>query len=129
MGKMLLVIIDTHSKWLEVYNNECHYFCCHNRGTKRCLFQIWATKNDCFGQWNIFTSEEFQQFLKANGIRHARSAPYHPETNGLEERVVQTVKEGLRKTVEGLLHHKLSRFLFIIAYLHTQLQGCHPQNY
>ena len=54
----------------------------------------------------------FQQFLKANGIRHARSAPYHPATNGLAERAVQSVKEGLRKAKEGSLQTKLSRFLY-----------------
>ena len=37
-----------------------------------------------------FTSVEFETFMKRNGIRHARCAPYHPSSNGLAERAVQT---------------------------------------
>ena len=47
-----------------------------------------------------FTSQEFQDFTKLNGIRHVTSAPYHPASNGLAERAVQTVKEFLKKPAE-----------------------------
>ena len=29
-----------------------------------------------------FTSKEFQEFKKENGIKHHRFAPYHPSSNG-----------------------------------------------
>ena len=29
-----------------------------------------------------FTAEEFQLFLKKNGVKHVTSARYHPATNG-----------------------------------------------
>ena len=32
-----------------------------------------------------FISEEFAQFVKENEIKHTRSAPYHPASNGLAE--------------------------------------------
>lgn len=47
-----------------------------------------------------FVSDEFQSFLLLNGIQHIRSAPYHPSTNGLAERFIQTLKKAL-KTSQG----------------------------
>ena len=61
---------------------------------------------------SVFTSSEFEEFTKKNGIRHLRSAPYHPATNGLAERAVQSIKSGLKKSGDGTLETKLSRFLF-----------------
>ena len=43
-----------------------------------------------------FVSEEFKQFMSANGIKHIRSSPYHPASNGATERMVQTVKLALK---------------------------------
>ena len=59
-----------------------------------------------------FTSEKFSQFMKRNSIRHVRTAPYHPASNGLAERAVQTVKEGLRKQKEGSIQARVNWFLF-----------------
>ena len=35
-----------------------------------------------------FLSEEFSCFLKMNGVKHVRVAPYHAASNGLAERMV-----------------------------------------
>ena len=40
-----------------------------------------------------FVSAEFEKFMKENGVKHFRSAPYHPSTNGLAERFVQSLKQ------------------------------------
>ena len=61
---------------------------------------------------SCFTSEEFEQFLNKNGIKHVKTAPYHPASNGLTERAVQTVKEGMKKLKEGSIETKVSCFLF-----------------
>ena len=45
-----------------------------------------------------FTSQEFQAWCKARGIIHLTGAPYHPATNGVAERLVQTFKKSLRKS-------------------------------
>ncbi|XP_065056420.1 uncharacterized protein K02A2.6-like [Rhopilema esculentum] len=44
-----------------------------------------------------FVSEDFEMFLKRNGIKHTLIPPYHPASNGAAERAVQTVKQALNK--------------------------------
>ena len=43
---------------------------------------------------------------------HITSAPYHPASNGLAERAVRIVKEGLRKMKTGTISDKIARLLF-----------------
>ena len=43
-----------------------------------------------------FTSREFGEFCNQHGIRHIRSVPYHPATNGEAERFVQVFKRAIR---------------------------------
>jgi transposase InsO family protein len=60
-----------------------------------------------------FTSGEFENFTKQNGIKHYKSAPFHPATNGLVERFVQTFKNSMRamKQDNKVLSHKIANFL------------------
>lgn len=44
-----------------------------------------------------YASEQTTEFMKLNGITHVRSAPYHPPSNGLADRSVQTFKELINK--------------------------------
>lgn len=109
MGHMLLVIIDAYSKWLEVYSSTSTVTIQKLRDV---FSRFGPPKLIITDNATCFTSDEFKQFFKANGIRHAQSAPYHPATNGLAKRAVQTIKDGLKKAREGSLQTKLSRFLF-----------------
>ncbi len=53
---------------------------------------------------SCFVSEDFETFLVTNGTKHITSAPYHPSTNGLAERAVQTVKKDLRRARKEVYH-------------------------
>ena len=59
---------------------------------------------------SCFTSDEFEQFCRANGIKHVRCSHYHPSSNGATERALQTVKLGLRKT-KGNMEDRLCSLL------------------
>ena len=43
-----------------------------------------------------FTADAFKVFMDRNGVRHIRSAPYHPASNGLAER---SLKQSLKATL------------------------------
>ena len=70
------------------------------------------------GNGRSITSVEFTDFLQCNGIRHVTSAPYHPSTNGLAERDMQTFKEHIKRSTQASLQSRISRFL--LTYRNTQ---------
>ena len=85
---MFLIIVDAHSKWLNVYPIKT----ATSAATIERLRWSFATHGlpDTIVSDNgtVFTSGEFSNFLQRGGIRHIRSAPSHPATNGLAERTV-----------------------------------------
>ena len=111
-GKMFLVIVDAHSKWMEIHITSS----ITTTATVELLRKSFATLGlpEVLVSDNAanFTSEEFGIFMKKNGIKHVRTPPYHPASNGLAERAVQTLKDSLKKLKKGSLETRLSRFLF-----------------
>ena len=111
MGKMFLLIVDAHTKWMDIHIT--------NSSTSQVTIEKLCQSFSNFGlplmivtdNGSSFVSEEFQTFLAANGIIHGQSSPYHPATNGLAERAVQTFKHSMRK-LSGPLDSRLSQFLF-----------------
>ena len=115
---MFLIIVDAYSKWLNVEITQsitaektiliCTVFATHGIPHKI------VTDNG-----PTFCSEQFQTFMKINGIKFIFSAPYHPSSNGFAERAVQTVKQGLCQ-MQGPepIQDKLSNFHLTI--------GLHP---
>ncbi|KAL6735851.1 hypothetical protein Aduo_006258 [Ancylostoma duodenale] len=52
-------------------------------------------------QGREFCNKEMGQFCNTNGINHMVTSAYCPQSNGLTERTNQTIKNGLRKALEG----------------------------
>ena len=73
-----------------------------------------------------FVSSEFKEFLHHNGVKQVTSAPAHPASNGLAERAVKTVKEGLSKLKSGTIADRLFRFLFTYRNTPHSITGVSP---
>ena len=126
MGKMFLIVVDTHSKWMEVQMVST----ATSQTTIEKLRTMFAThglpETLVTDNGSDFTSAEFEEFTRQNGIRHLRSVPYHPASNGLAERAVQTFKSGMKKLTSGSIESKLSRFLFAYRLTPQSTTGLPP---
>uniref|UniRef100_H3ATK4 Integrase catalytic domain-containing protein n=1 Tax=Latimeria chalumnae TaxID=7897 RepID=H3ATK4_LATCH len=91
------VVVDSHSKWLEVILMST----ITTAKTIEVLQNLFASyglpEEVVTNNGPQFTSVEFQQFLNFNGIKHTRVSPYHPASNGAAERCVQTLKKAFTK--------------------------------
>ena len=58
-----------------------------------------------------FTSPEFQNYCTDSNIKLVHSSPFHPASNGIAEKAVQTVKSSLKK-MRGDLEYRLLQVLF-----------------
>ena len=113
MNKTFLLVIDAHSKWPEIVEMN-------STTTQRTITEL----RKLFSAYGLplqlvsdngpqFISEDFAQFMKSNGIKHIRCAPYHPAYNKAVERLVQTFKKAMKTAKEcgKDLQQALSSFL------------------
>lgn len=111
LGHMYLIIADAHSKWLDV----------------KIMNKITASSTilelrDVFSTLGLpdtivtdngptFTSFEFSKFMSHNGVKHITTSPYHPASNGLAERNVQTFKNAMIKIDGKCVRERVCKFL------------------
>ena len=112
MGHMFLLIMDAHSKWLDIHLLPS-ISSANTIDTLRTVFATHGLPHKVVtDNGSSFTSEEFRAYMSSNGIIHVITAPYHPASNGLVERAVQTFKRGFKATKGNTPQEKLSKFLF-----------------
>ncbi|CAI7733508.1 unnamed protein product [Closterium sp. NIES-54] len=100
-GKQFILVMMEHtSKWIEV--------AALSRKTAASVAEAFVQQVLCrFGACGeVLTDQgtefagEFEALLKEVGIVHRRTSRYHPQADGLTERMIQTLKKGLRKYCE-----------------------------
>ncbi|KAL1486414.1 hypothetical protein MTO96_046976 [Rhipicephalus appendiculatus] len=95
---MLLVVVDAHSKWPEVFEIR-------PTTAIRCLTELFASfgfpETIVTDNGPQFVSLEFKHFAQYMGAPDVLTAPNHPRSNGLAERFIQTLKNALRKDGTG----------------------------
>ena len=118
-GNMFLVVAESHPKWLEVLLTKRT-----SAGSTITEITEITEMKKLFSAYELpesvvsengpqFTAEEFETFLKLNGVKHVLCPPYHPASNGLVERNVQTFNNILAKADPRIpLQHRISDILF-----------------
>ena len=111
-GKYILVAIDAHSKWIEAVCTSTTSSIAVIEELRTICAKFGLPESIVIDNGPCFVSAEFKSFLESNGIKHTTSAPYHPASNGLVERAVQTVKRGLKRVTSGSRNTRLAKVLF-----------------
>ena len=106
---MFLILVDANTKWFYLHavnSSSAEVTIEKMRATfvNLGLPQILVTDNG-----PQFTCAQFAQFTKNNEIKNVTSLPYHPLTNELAERTVQTFKEGMRRQKTGSIETRIAR--------------------
>ena len=111
LGQTLLIVVDAHSKWIEAHVVPSTSTATTIMKLRQSFSTHGLPETIVSDNGPAFTSSTFKEFIRQNGLEHLTSSPYHPSSNGLAERAVQTVKEGIRK-MNGPLETRIARFLF-----------------
>ncbi|XP_028413967.1 uncharacterized protein K02A2.6-like [Dendronephthya gigantea] len=144
---MFLIVVDAHSKWLDVVKMKSTTAESTINALRYLFSSFGLPKELVSDNGPQFVAEEFQTFFKNNGVRHSRSAQYHPSSNGENERAVRTFKQAMRtmESESGTLNQKLASFvlsyrttphsltkvtpseLFLGRKVRTRLEVCKPE--
>ncbi|XP_037293178.1 uncharacterized protein K02A2.6 isoform X1 [Manduca sexta] len=119
-GKTDLVVVDATSKWIEVCPVTSTAASC----TIARLSELWS-------RWGLprqivsdngppFTSGEFAQFVRNDGIYHIFTAPYHPSSNGAAENAVKTLKNVIKKAISENRNVERALNTFLMYYRNTE---------
>ena len=96
-GRNFLVLVDAHSKWMEVKLLKSTTSTAVIRKLES-LFAYWGCPDVIVtDNGPQFISEEFGSFCSKYGTLNTTVSPYHPRSNGQAERAVATFKNFIRK--------------------------------
>ncbi|XP_031347080.1 uncharacterized protein K02A2.6-like [Photinus pyralis] len=111
-GQKYLIVIDAHTKWLEVI--KVNSTTADNIASKlmKLFSQLGWPDSVVSDNGPPFTSSDFKTFLKNNGIRQLFTPPYHPQSNGAAENAVKLIKQALKKRKQSII-----RILFYVVFL------------
>ncbi|XP_055701767.1 uncharacterized protein K02A2.6-like [Phlebotomus papatasi] len=123
-GVSFFIMIDAFSKWPEVFITK-------SISTSATISWMWESCSR-YGFMEVlvsdngtqFTSSAFSQFCETHGIKHIRTSPYHPQSNGLAERFVDTLKRGLKKNSD-ITDTSQALQTFLMAYRNTPNENTH----
>lgn len=98
-GKRFLVVIDAHSKWIEVVFMTSTTANATINALRSIFARFGLPSQLVTDNGPPFFSEEFKTYCVKNCIKHTTSAPYRPQSNGEAENAVKSVKKAIKRAV------------------------------
>ncbi|XP_055632417.1 uncharacterized protein K02A2.6-like [Toxorhynchites rutilus septentrionalis] len=121
-----LIVVDAFSKWPEVIPTKR----ITTEATLTMFREIFAThgmpETLVTDNGRQFVSEDFERYCEQNGILHLKTPPYHPQSNRLAERFVDTFKRALKKITSGGEALREAIATFLLCYRSTPCRSA-PQ--
>lgn len=97
-GHKMLLLIDAYAKWVDVHLLPSLSSHAAIAAVRQTFKYVGLPRTLVTDNGTNFCSEEFDQFLRQNFVRHIRTPPGHHQSNGLAERAIQELKFTLRKS-------------------------------
>ena len=115
-GRTYLLVTDAHSKWLEIVEMTSTTASRTVEELRKLFSSYGLPEQLVTDNGPQFVSDEFARFIRLNDIKHIKSVPYHPSTNGVAERLVQTFKKAMKASEhDGRMHsQKINQFPVIL---------------
>ena len=113
-GNSYLLVIDYYSKYIEISlikDKTAPTVITHMKS----IFARHGIPEELISDNMPYNSLEFRNFAKEWQFKHTTSSPTYPQSNGLSERAVQTVKRILKKSTDP--------YLGLLEYRNTPLTG------
>ncbi|KER28078.1 hypothetical protein T265_04991 [Opisthorchis viverrini] len=112
-----LAVMDSYSRWTEVFlttspNSEFTQYALRKLFSREGVPIVLVTDNG-----SHFTAKPLKYWLKGLGCRHLFTAPRHPQSNGLAENFVRTLKSAIN-SISPVTFHDLDRGIdnFLMQY-------------
>jgi len=93
----VLVIIDVHSKWIEAIPMHSATADTIVNALRKFFSSFGLPEEIVSDNGTQCTAHQFQTFCERNGIKHSKTPPYYPASNGAAERAVAVVKQAVKK--------------------------------
>lgn len=93
--------MDSFSKWPEVVRTKEITTAATIRMLRGIFARFGAPETLVTDNGTQFTSDAFESYCEKNAIIHLKTARFHPQSNGLAERFVDTFKRSLKKITAG----------------------------
>lgn len=119
--KDFLILADSHFKWIEIFHMTTTTSSKTIEKLRHCFAAYGLPVTVVTDDGPQFKSVEFRDFLKSNGVHYVLTPPFHPTSNGLAERAVQTIKDAFlrqllqdsKTKVNRSLQHCIDSLLFV----------------